>query len=113
MCEGDRSFARAFEERFVVRDMAMVADHSNFMCFDINNEADALSKIEAFAKYVLSPLNPVLRQRLETIESQKLSQPASSHEESKGAEDDQVADMSGHHSGSGSYHDSFTGMSSL
>ena len=61
MVEGDRSFATAFEERFIVRDMAMVADHSNFMCFDINNEADALEKVYKFAQYVLSPLNPVLK----------------------------------------------------
>ncbi len=40
-----RSFARAFEERFVVRDMAMLADHKNFMAFDINNESDALHKL--------------------------------------------------------------------
>ena len=73
MCEGDRSFHTAFEERFVVRDMAMVADHSNFMCFDINNEARALEKVESFARYVLSPLNPVLKKRLDTMEIQRLT----------------------------------------
>ena len=42
-CEGNsRTFAQAFEERFIVRDMAMLADHSNFMAFDINDEGDAL-----------------------------------------------------------------------
>ena len=33
--------------------MAMMADHNNFMSFDINDEKDALAKLEAFARYVL------------------------------------------------------------
>ena len=52
MGEGGRSFTKAFEERFKIRDMAMIADHNNFMTFDINNERDALNKLEAFARYV-------------------------------------------------------------
>jgi len=51
--EGERSFTKAFEERFMIRDMAMMADHNNFMSFDINDETDALAKLEAFARYVL------------------------------------------------------------
>ena len=51
--EGQRSFAKAFEERFMIRDMAMMADHNNFMTFDINDEKDALTKLMAFARYVL------------------------------------------------------------
>ena len=51
--EGQRTFAQAWEERFAVRDMAMLADHNNFMVFDIDNEADALFKLDCFARYVL------------------------------------------------------------
>ena len=36
----DRPFTKAFEQRFAVRDMAMLADHNNFMTFDINEEAE-------------------------------------------------------------------------
>ena len=44
----------------MIRDMAMMADHNNFMTFDINDEKDAMMKTVAFARYVLQPLNPVL-----------------------------------------------------
>jgi hypothetical protein len=45
MEEGGRSFSKAFEDRFTVRDIAMMADHNNFMSFDINSEKDALEKV--------------------------------------------------------------------
>ena len=48
--------------------MAMLADHNNFMSFDINSEKDALVKLESFARYVMQPLNPVLRDRLNRME---------------------------------------------
>ena len=38
MGEGERSFQSAFKQRFSIRDMAMMADHNNFMSFDINDE---------------------------------------------------------------------------
>ena len=41
----------------------MMADHNNFMSFDINDEKDALTKLENFARYVVQPLNPVLQER--------------------------------------------------
>jgi len=41
----------------------MMQDHNNFMSFDINDEKDALTKLKNFAKYVVQPLNPVLRER--------------------------------------------------
>lgn len=62
--EGERSFTKAFEERVLVRDMAMLADHNNFMTFDIEDEKDAIMKLYAFARYVLQPLNPMLLERL-------------------------------------------------
>lgn len=52
----------------MIRDMAMMADHNNFMSFDINDEKDALAKLEAFARYVLLPLNPVLKERFMRME---------------------------------------------
>jgi hypothetical protein len=45
----------------------MMADHNNFMSFDINSEKDALLKLEGFAKYVMQPLNPVLQDRLKRM----------------------------------------------
>ena len=65
--EDGRSFSKAFEERFAVRDMAMMADHNNFMSFDINSEKDALVKLKSFIRYVMHPLNPVLQNRLDQI----------------------------------------------
>ena len=65
--EGERSFNKAFKDRVLVRDMAMLADHNNFMTFDIENESHAIMKLDAFAKYVLQPLNPVLQERLNRI----------------------------------------------
>ena len=69
--EGGRSFSKAFEERFMIRDMAMMADHNNFMTFDINDEKDAIQKLIAFAKYVLQPLNPVLQERILRMDHQR------------------------------------------
>lgn len=82
--EGERSFSKAFEERFMIRDMAMMADHNNFMTFDINDEKDALQKLNAFARYVLQPLNPVLQERILRIDHQRSQSAAGvSLEESK------------------------------
>lgn len=55
-------------DRFLVRDMALMADHNNFMSFDINSEKDTLLKLEGFARYVMQPLNPVLQDRLNRLE---------------------------------------------
>ena len=65
--EGQRSFAKAFEERFLVRDMKMLADHNNFMSFDIDNELDAIVRLYSFARYVLQPLNSVLQEKLDRL----------------------------------------------
>lgn len=51
--EGDRSFKKAFKERFLVRDITMLDDHNCFMTFDINSEKEARSNLEKFAKYVI------------------------------------------------------------
>ena len=66
--EGGRTFSKAFMDRFLVRDMALMADHNNFMSFDINSEKDTLLKLEGFARYVMQPLNPVLQDRLNRLE---------------------------------------------
>jgi len=73
MGEGERTFSSAFEERFLIRDVAMMADHNKFMAFDINDESDAMVKLESFAKYVISPLNPVLQERKQRMEFLKLT----------------------------------------
>ena len=49
----------------------MMADHNNFMTFDINDEKDAIQKLIAFAKYVLQPLNPVLQERILRMDYQR------------------------------------------
>ena len=48
-----RTFAQAFRERYIVRDMAMLADHNNFMAFDINDEGDAQQRLKSFGRYVI------------------------------------------------------------
>ena len=95
MGEGERSFAKAFEERFRIRDMAMIADHNNFMTFDINNERDALNKLEAFARYVTQPLNPVLRERMNRLESN--GGYINADEEMKGSRESLPASQAGSH----------------
>ena len=95
MGEGERSFSKAFEERFKIRDMAMIADHNNFMTFDINNERDALNKLEAFARYVTQPLNPVLRERMNRMES--TGGLNNGDEEMKGSRESVTASQAGSH----------------
>lgn len=46
----------------------MLDDHNCFMSFDINSEKDAMENLEKFARYVIQPLNPVLRSRWDRIE---------------------------------------------
>ena len=68
----------------MIRDMAMMADHNNFMTFDINDEKDAMMKTVAFARYVLQPLNPVLQDRILRMENATRKENSShSLEESK------------------------------
>ena len=95
MGEGGRSFTKAFEERFKIRDMAMIADHNNFMTFDINNERDALNKLEAFARYVTQPLNPVLLERMNRMETSGGHNNAD--EEMKGSRESIAASQAGSH----------------
>ena len=75
--------------------MAMIADHNNFMTFDINNERDALNKLESFARYVTQPLNPVLRERMNRLESNGVLN--NTDEEMKGSRESLPASQAGSH----------------
>lgn len=101
---------KAFEERFMIRDMAMMADHNNFMMFDINNEKEALDKLQGFAKYVLLPLNPVLMDRIMRMDLTK-NLASNSLEESK--ESSQYGSQQEGATGSSGRQSSSVAMSSL
>lgn len=80
----------------MIRDMAMMCDHQNFMSFDINDEKDALQKLFAFARYVISPLNPILQDRLQHITFMKQ---VHGNEESKGEGSNHGSNQEGASSG--------------